>query len=203
MNKPYAESCSENSEPILQVIQPRLTLCQSLLEIGSGTGQHGVYFSSHMPHIQWQTSDRKEHHEGIKAWLEEAALPNLLPPLALDVSLDPWPDRTFDGVFTANTVHIMSSPQVSSLFTGTGQVLRKGGVFLIYGPFNYGGEYTSDSNQRFDQWLKGRDSESGIKDLEWLQLLATKNGLTLRENIAMPANNRILIWEKNNLSENN
>lgn len=195
--KPYAESCDQNREPILSVIKPRLLDATALLEIGSGTGQHAVYFAPHLRHLTWQPSDVSEHHPGIQAWLDEAGLPNVPPPLALDVS-DPaaWPRAVYDAVFTANTVHIMGEPEVAALFAGVGRVLACGGVFLIYGPFNYDGQYTSDSNARFDLWLKQRDAHSGIKDMNWLKGLADSADLVLEEDIAMPANNRILVWRR-------
>jgi SAM-dependent methyltransferase len=193
--KPYAESCEQNREPIIAVLR-RLFADRSLaLEIGSGTGQHAVYFAPQLPHLHWQTSDRDENHPGINAWLDEYGLANVSPPLSLDVTGD-WPERRFDAVFSANTAHIMSWPQVECFFRGVGQVLESGGCFALYGPFNFGGEYTSESNRSFDAWLQGRDPHSGIRNFEDLNGLAEGNRLTLMEDIAMPANNRILVWRK-------
>ena len=194
--KPYAESCDQNRDPILAVLRGEFADCRSILEIGSGTGQHAVYFARHLPHLDWQTSDCREYHPGIQAWLEEAALPNVRPPLALDVRLDAWPDCAFDGVFSANTVHIMGWEEVESMFAGIGRVLAPGGRFCLYGPFNYLGRYTSDSNARFDAWLKARDPRSGVRHFEDLDALARAAGLQLLRDHAMPANNRILVWEK-------
>lgn len=195
--KPYAESCDQNRDPILAVLREEFSACRSILEIGSGTGQHAVYFAAELPHLSWQTSDRDEYHEGIHAWLDEAALPNTLPPLSLDVRHDSWPQRHYDGVFSANTVHIMSWPEVECLFAGIGPVLADDGLFCLYGPFNYDGRFTSESNARFDQWLKARDPESGVRDLEALDALARAAGMRLLRDHAMPANNRILVWKKN------
>lgn len=196
--KPYAESCEQNRAPILSVIKPRLADSLALLEIGSGTGQHAVYFAPEMPQLSWQPSDVAEHHAGIQAWLDDAAAANILPPLVLDVSeRDAWPRAAYDAVFTANTVHIMGESEVMALFEGVGRVLGAGGLFLIYGPFNYGGQYTSESNARFDVWLKQRDARSGIKDLDWLKGLADTADLVLEDDVAMPANNRILVWRRN------
>ena len=195
--KPYAESCDQNRDVILEVLQPRLEGAQTLLEIGSGTGQHAVYFGKAMPQLRWQTSDQAEHHDGIHAWLADEALDNVLPPLALDVSqAQAWPRTVYDAVFTANTVHIMGEAAVTDLFAGVGQVLASRGQFIIYGPFNYGGRYTSESNARFDLWLKERDARSGIKDMDWLKSLAAAADLVLDEDIEMPVNNRILVWRK-------
>jgi cyclopropane fatty-acyl-phospholipid synthase-like methyltransferase len=194
--KPYSESCDQNREPILEVLQPLLRNCRSLLEIGSGTGQHAVYFAERLPHLVWHTSDRVEYHAGIAMWLQEANLANTRAPLELDVSTSEWPRRTFDAVFSANTVHIMHWPDVEAMFTGIGGVLSSGGQLLLYGPFNYHNRYTSDSNARFDQWLQSRDPDSGIKNFEDLDRLAHQAGMILRNDFEMPANNRILYWEK-------
>jgi len=194
--KPYSESCDQNREPILAVIQPLLNNCRSLLEIGSGTGQHAVYFAERLPHLVWHTSDRLEYHAGIEMWLQEASLVNTCAPLELDVSTSEWPRRTFDAVFSANTAHIMHRPDVEAMFTGAGGVLSSGGQLLLYGPFNYDNRYTSDSNARFDQWLKSRDPASGIKNFEDLDRLANQAGMILQNDFEMPANNRILYWEK-------
>lgn len=194
--KPYAESCDQNRDPILAVLREEFTACRTILEIGSGTGQHAVYFARHLPHLDWQTSDCREYHAGILAWLEEAGLPNARPPLALDVRRNAWPTQEFDGVFSANTVHIMGWEEVEALFAGIDRVLAAQGRFCLYGPFNYQGRYTSDSNERFDQWLKARNPRSGIRNFEDLDALAQAAGMRLLRDHAMPANNRILVWEK-------
>jgi cyclopropane fatty-acyl-phospholipid synthase-like methyltransferase len=194
--KPYAESCDENREPILAVIQPLLHKAGSVLEIGSGTGQHAVYFAEKLPHLVWHTSDRIEYHAGIKMWLQETNLVNTRGPLELDVSQSEWPRQSFDAVFSANTIHIMHWPDVEALFSGAGSVLSTAGCLLLYGPFNYGNRYTSESNARFDQWLKGRDPASGIRNFEDLDRLANQAGMMLKDDVEMPVNNRILYWEK-------
>jgi len=196
MEKPFAESCVDNRAPIFGVLQPRLTNCTRLLEIGSGTGQHAVYFAADLPHLSWQTSDRAENHPGILAWLSGARLANVEPPLSLDVLTDRWPPHRFDAVFSANTAHIMSMEAVEAMFGGVGEVLLPGGRFLLYGPFNYDGRFTSASNERFDAWLKQRDSFMGIRDVGWLNGLAGAAGMVLLEDIEMPVNNRMLVWQK-------
>jgi cyclopropane fatty-acyl-phospholipid synthase-like methyltransferase len=192
-DKPFAESCEQNKAPILAVLRRLLVDTQQVLEIGSGTGQHAVHFAAAMPHLVWQTSDVAEHHPGIRRWLEDAALPNVVDPIDLDVRGN-WPETTYDAIFSANTVHIMSWPEVASLFVGIGKVLVAGGCFALYGPFNYDGQYTSDSNRRFDGWLKQRDALSGIRDFADLNRLAQAQGLKFEEDIEMPVNNRILVW---------
>lgn len=195
LNKPYSESCDQNRESILPVIQRVLAESRSVLEIGSGTGQHAVAFAAGMPHLIWHTSDRLENHAGIRLWLDESGLDNVRAPLSLDVMQAEWPDIEVDAIFTANTAHIMHWPEVEVMFDGIGQLLSAGGNLLIYGPFNYDGQYTSDSNARFDQWLKMRDPMSGIRNFEAVDSLASKAGMALKNDYTMPANNRILHWK--------
>jgi cyclopropane fatty-acyl-phospholipid synthase-like methyltransferase len=194
--KPFAESCEQNRAPILEVLRTELADRSRLLEIGSGTGQHAVYFAPEFPRLVWQTSDVAAMHSGIQAWLDDAALPNVLPPLPLDVCEDEWPQDRYDAVFSANTAHIMAWQQVECFFSRVGRVLETGGVFCLYGPFNYNAQYTSDSNARFDAWLKSRDPLSGVRDFEDLDELARAAGLMLKRDYAMPANNRTLVWSK-------
>lgn len=196
MVKPYSEACDRNRDPILAVIAPLLSRCRAVLEVGSGTGQHAVYFAARLPHLVWHTSDREENHPGIRLWLEEAGLANVRPPLSLDVTQAPWPRLDIDAVFSANTTHIMHWSEVEAFFRGAGARLPKGGIFLLYGPFNFGGHYTSESNAQFDLRLKGRDPLSGIRNFEDIDGLAAGAGLLFREDFPMPANNRILFWEK-------
>jgi cyclopropane fatty-acyl-phospholipid synthase-like methyltransferase len=196
VERPFSESCVENREPIMAVLGPRLAGCRSLLEIGSGTGQHAVYFGSELGQLRWQTSDRDENHPGISAWLAVAGLANVLPPLALDVLLDPWPAEPYDAVFSANTAHIMSTAAVAAMFAGVGRVLAPGGPFLLYGPFCYHGRHTAASNARFHEWLEARDPAMGVRDVAWLTELAASAGLVLAEDLEMPVNNRTLVWRK-------
>lgn len=194
-DKPYAPACDRNRDPILAVLREHFADRQQVLEIGSGTGQHAVHFAAALPHLVWQTSDRHEQLAGIRLWLDEAALPNTPPPLALDVN-GPWPRQRFDAVFSANTLHILAWAEVERMFAGLAAVLDETGKLVIYGPFNYGGGYTSESNARFDQWLKAEDARRGIRDFESVEALAAGIGLTLLEDRAMPANNRCLVWQR-------
>lgn len=196
MEKPYVASCDQNRQPILEVLESLLPAPARVLEIGSGTGQHAVYFARLMPHLTWVTSDQRLYHPGIRLWLDEAALPNTLGPLPLDVLSDSWPAGPFDAVFSANTAHIMRWSAVEALFAGVGGILAPDGLFALYGPFNYGQKYTSDSNARFDRWLKTQDPMSGIRDFEDLDRLAGDAGMELHGDFEMPANNRTLCWRK-------
>ena len=194
--KPFAESCEQNKAAIYKVINGYLDSKKTLLEIGSGTGQHAVYFAKQSPHLTWFTSDQAEYHRGIKMWLEEASLNNTPDPLLLNVDQDDWPVKNMDAVFSANTVHIMSWVSVENMFAGIGRILNLSGVFCLYGPFNYNGKFTSESNARFDVWLKQRDPMSGVRDFEALKVLAEQANMKLINDVEMPANNRILVWQK-------
>jgi cyclopropane fatty-acyl-phospholipid synthase-like methyltransferase len=194
-SKPQAPSCARNRDPILGVLRRNFGDRHRVLEIGSGTGQHAVYFAEALPHLVWQTSDVEENLPGINLWLSEARLPNLPPPLLLDVSAA-WPKVRYDAAFTANTLHIMSWPEVESLFAQLADVLEPDAVLAIYGPFNYLGRFTSQSNAWFDESLKLRAPTMGIRDFEAVDELAQHIGMTLVEDCAMPANNRALVWRR-------
>ena len=194
--KPYAESSEQNKEPILSVIREVFVEPATVLEIGAGTGQHAVYFSGELPHLIWQPTERADQLAGIQLWREEAGLANINEPLELDVTQESWPLENTDMVYSANTVHIMSWSDVMCMFSGLGRILRSGGQFCLYGPFNYNNEYTSESNARFDIWLKNRDPESGIRNFEDLDKEAQQAGLAFSKDHEMPENNRILVWKK-------
>ena len=195
MTKPFAPSCERNQGPILEVLQRHLGTTRRVLEIGSGTGQHAVHFAAAMPWLAWQCSDRADNLPGIAAWREEAALANTPPAIELDVD-GPWPGNRFDAVFTANSLHIMGWPQVEAFFAGVGKVLQEDGLLIVYGPFNYGGDFTSDSNRAFDAWLRQRDAASGIRHFEDIVALGVEHGLALEADNAMPANNRLLVLRR-------
>jgi len=194
--KPFSQSSIENKDPILNVLRAEFADRRRVLEIGSGTGQHAVYFAGELSHLIWQTSELMENHAGIHAWLDESSLSNVVAPITLDVTQNPWPAVEADAVFSANTVHIISWPAVVDLFAGVGALLPAGGVFVLYGPFNYGGQFTSPSNARFDEWLKARDPMSGVRNFEALDSLARTHGMALWRDYEMPANNRTLVWRK-------
>ena len=194
-DKPFAQAADQNRHDILLVLQQVFHHSHNVLEIGSGTGQHAVHFAKHLSHLTWQASDIQSMLAGIQQWISEAALPNLPNPIALDVNHS-WPEQTFDAVFAANVAHIMHWPDIEAMFSGVGKVLSPDGHFCLYGPFNIDGQYTSESNQRFDTWLKRRDPESGLRDKAELDKLAIKNALKPAKQWDMPANNKILSWTK-------
>lgn len=194
IEKPDAPSCARNREPILAVLRSHFADRTRVLEIGSGTGQHAVYFAAALPQLSWQASDRAENLAGIGAWLEEAGLPNLLPPLELDVA-GAWPMNRFDAIFSANTLHIMPWSEVELMFRQLPGIMTGNAKLAIYGAFKYRGSFTSESNQAFDAQLKARAAHQGIRDFEAVDALAAKAGLRLLEDIDMPSNNRCLIWQ--------
>jgi SAM-dependent methyltransferase len=184
--KPFSEPSERNRAPILAVLKRALAGSKLVLEIGSGTGQHAAYFAPELPHLVWQASDRAENLADIRQWVAN--------PIELDVD-KPFPKVNADAVFTANTCHIMSWPQVERLFEGVGG-MRSVKTFCLYGPFNYGGKHTSESNARFDAMLRGRDAASGIRDAEAISALAGRSGFRLAEDHPMPANNRLLVFRR-------
>jgi len=193
--KPFAESCEQNKQPIFNVLSVEFQNKKNILEIGSGTGQHAVFFAEQFPHLRWQPTERLENISGINAWINDSNLENIQTPLELDVTQQ-WPSGIFDGIFSSNTVHIMAWAAVEYMFEGIGKKLQNSGCFCLYGPFNYDGRFTSESNARFDIWLKEQDPERGIRDFEKLNQLAKNVGLKFETDYEMPANNRILVWTK-------
>jgi SAM-dependent methyltransferase len=192
--KPYSEASERNREPILAVLRRWLPGACSVLEIGSGTGQHAVFFASALPQVVWQASDRAGNLPGIQEWIEEAALPNLPDAIALDVNVGGWPQSRFEVVYSSNTAHIISWPEVERMFRRAAAALRRGGLFLLYGPFSYGGRHTADSNARFDASLRAQAAHMGIRDFAALDACAAASGFAFVEDNAMPANNRMLVW---------
>lgn len=195
IDKPFSEASERNREPILAVLRQHFADRRRVLEIGTGTGQHAVCFAASLPQLIWQTSDRDENHEGIRLWLQDAALENVLAPLSLDVT-GTWPADRYDAVYTANTLHIMSWQEVERFFAKLPDVMTDNAMLVVYGPFNYGGRFTSDSNAAFDASLRAAVPHRGIRDFEAVDKLAQGAGLRLVNDHAMPANNRCLVWQR-------
>ena len=193
---PFSQPAENNSGPILGQLQRLLERAQSVVELGAGTGQHAVAFARALPHLHWQPTEHPRSMATLRPRCEAAALANLAPPVALDITERPWSGDWPDALYTANTLHIVSETVVEALFAECGLRARDASRLIVYGPFNYGGNYTSDSNAQFDDWLHERDPQSGIRDFEWVNELAEAAGYSLLEDIAMPANNRLLCWEQ-------
>lgn len=193
---PDAPATARNRGPLLEVLRVEFANCRSVLEIGSCTGQHAIFFGEHLPHLRWQTSDVAANHADIDAWLAAAGPPNVAAPLRLDVLRDPDPVGCYDAVFSANTAHIMGIDAVVAMFALVGRALGPNAPFCLYGPFRIGGDFTSESNAAFDASLRSRDSAMGIRDLEYLDELAGAAGMTRTALIGMPANNFVAVWRR-------
>jgi len=193
---PSSAASDRNKQPILEQLRHLMPADALVLEIGSGWGQHAVYFCGAMPGLSWQPSDRREELPVLKQRLDQQGSPGVRTPVALDVLKDCWPEGEFDAAFSANTAHIMSWLGVCATVEGVSACLVTGGLFFLYGPFNIGGCFTAPSNEAFDCGLRARNPEMGIRDLEALESLANNHQMNLRERIAMPANNFLLVFEK-------
>lgn len=193
---PRSPACERNRDPILDVLKRVLPRRGTVLEIGAGTGQHAAHFARHLPHLTWLASDRPDNHPAIRAWIEHEDLPNLHGPVALEVTSGEWPGEAVAAVFSANTAHIMHWHEVEAMIAGVGRILEPEGCFCLYGPFRYGDIHTAKSNERFDAQLRGEDPGKGIRDRHEIESLADASGLALVEDVAMPANNRTLVFEK-------
>jgi cyclopropane fatty-acyl-phospholipid synthase-like methyltransferase len=191
----YSEACERNKQSILEKLSTYLACRKTILEVGSGSGQHALFLSSHHQHLTWQPSDQERYLDALQINIEQYASQGVLSPIELNVN-QAWPNVLYDGVYTANTLHIMSGKEVESFFKGVGSSIEKSGCLFVYGPFRYNNMYTSASNAQFDQWLKARDPASGIRGFEAINALAHEQGLSLVEDCLMPANNQLLIWQR-------
>jgi SAM-dependent methyltransferase len=196
IDKPCAEYAARNSSPILEVLEREFASARKVLEIGSGTGQHAVTFGARLPHLSWQTSDLEENHGAIRAWIDGAGLANVHYPLAIDVRAAQVDADCWDGVFSANTAHIMSIEAVRAMFSLVGRALRRNGVFCLYGPFRQGGKFNTTSNAEFNVSLRARDPDMGIRDIEVLDEFGRGTGLRRTRLYAMPANNHLVVWAR-------
>ena len=194
-NLPFSEACERNRKPILESLGRVFPARGRVLEIGSCTGQHVVFFASSFSEICWQPSDQLEYLEGLSARIRLEGSPNILEAIELDVMKD-WPGQVFDAVYSSNTAHIMSWESVCAMFAGVGNCLLPGGMFCLYGPFNEGGRFTSASNEEFDRGLRARDPVQGIRDLEELESLALGQQMKLQQQFQLPANNCLLVFQK-------
>ena len=194
--QPFAEYAARNTAPILEILQREFRSVSSVIEIGSGTGQHAVAFAAVLDHLRWQTSDLAENHAGICAWIDSAGLPNVEPPLSIDVLSATLDNESFDAAFSSNTAHIMGIDAVRRMFALVGGALRTGGVFCLYGPFRAGGVFNTASNADFDRSLKRRDPVMGIRDVETLDEFSATSGLRRARFYAVPSNNNVAVYVK-------
>ena len=192
----FSQAAENNKTSILDVLRDWLKPDACVLEIGSGSGQHAIHFSQALPNIQWQPSDRSEVQSLLQSNTQVYGSSNLLAPITLDLSSPQWPNTQIDAVYSANVLHIVSTNLGKTMIKGAAQCLQAGGLFIVYGPFRYGGSFTAPSNAEFDDWLRARIPNSGIRDFEWVDELARAGDLVLQEDRSMPANNQCLIFQK-------
>jgi cyclopropane fatty-acyl-phospholipid synthase-like methyltransferase len=192
----FSPSTARNREPILSVLRRTIPAGAKVLEIASGTGEHAIHFARSMPKIVWLPTDPDESARiSIAAWIAHEDLANVLPPRALDVREKDWnAEELFDAVVAINMIHIAPWDATSALFSGARPLLKPGGSVFLYGPFRRGGTHTAPSNAEFDLWLKARDPESGVRDLEAVVQAAENAGFALRETVEMPANNLSVVF---------
>ena len=195
-DKPFSQACENNRGPIFSVLEPLLKDKSLVLEIGSGTGQHAVWFAKQLPHLVWQTSDLPQNHSGILQWLEADPSPNLREPIALDMLANSLPEAGYDCIYSANPAHIMPWEAVVNMLAEVGAQLLSNGLFCLYGPMSYSGVIAPASNIQFDQNLRQQAAHMGIREFHDINKLALDAGLVLLDDHAMPANNRLLVWQK-------
>jgi cyclopropane fatty-acyl-phospholipid synthase-like methyltransferase len=193
---PFSQASENNKQVILNILKRHLVNAVDVLELAAGTGQHAVHFAENMPSLHWQSSDIASNVDSLNLRIEASELANLPSAICIDVNQFPWQCESPDAIFSANSLHIMSTDSVENFFKGVGIHLQKSGILIVYGPFKYDGEFTTPSNAGFDRWLKDRDPLSGVRDFEWLMQLADAVGLVLVEDNSMPANNQCLVWKK-------
>ena len=192
----FSQAADNNKTPILDVLKDWLKPGASVLEIGSGSGQHAIHFSQALSNIQWLPSDRPAVQSLLQHNAQQYGSSNLLIPITLDLAEPEWPASQIDAVYSANVLHIVSTDLGETMIKGAAQCLKADGLFILYGPFRYEGSFTTPSNAEFDDWLRLRDPNSGIRDFEWVDDLARAGDLVLKEDRSMPANNQCLVFQK-------
>lgn len=192
----FSKSADANKSAILQQLRKRCAPGAEVLEIASGTAQHALYFTQQMPDIIWQPSDIDIDAYGLRDAVSRAGQPNLRPPIVLDVFRFPTFENEYDAVYSANCIHVMPSENLEPYVAGASRALKSGGMMMLYGPFKYDGEFTTESNEKFDGFLRSTYLGGGIRDFSTVDGLAAKNGLEFHSDTQMPANNQFIIWRK-------
>jgi len=195
-----APAVARNREPILAVLRRVLPERGLVLEIASGSGEHAFYFAAALPRLTWQPTDPDpEARESIAAYRAAMELPNVLPPLALDAATSRWPvtqANAIIAILAINMIHIAPWAAAEGLMAGAERLLPEGGVLFLYGPFREHGQHTAPSNAAFDESLRARNREWGVRDLDEVTALAGRHGLALEERVAMPANNLSVVFRR-------
>lgn len=196
--KPFAPAAERNKQAILLALQKVLHAHDTVFEFGSGTGQHACHMAAAMPNLTWQPSDLKDKLTGIRQWIAESGCHNIRPPVQLDLDDRLLPAHKASVCFSANTLHIVSWRHVEKLFKFSAAIMSNSdnGMLCVYGPFVFDGQHVSDSNNQFDQQLRHRHPQSGLRDVTALDQLARSNGFTAAKIIDMPANNHLLVWDR-------
>ena len=194
----YSQASENNKHPILAQLSGLFAAPGLVLEVGSGAGQHAIHFAGALPHLTWQPTDQGGYFEGLRANIRTVRMANILDPIYLDIA-DAWPERTYDYGFSANVLHIAPARLIDPFFAGFARCITANGTLCVYGPFKYNGQFTTESNARFDLWLKDNNAESGVRDVEVVNQIAMDHGFTPTGDIAMPANNQMLVFQRGTL----
>ena len=192
----YSQAAENNKAPIALIMGRHLPPDASVLEIGSGAGQHALHMSNTFPGMTWLPSEREVVIPILRSNLAHYGPNNIQPPLVLDLEDFTWSGGPVDAVYAANVMHIVSETLGERLVQLAAEALTSSGLLMLYGPYKYNGQFTTQSNATFDQWLKDRDPASGVRDFEAVIATAQCTGLTLTHSYAMPANNLMLIFER-------
>jgi len=194
--RPFSPAVERNKKYILEKLQSYYTgKPKKILEIGSGTGQHALYFTKKMPNLRWTATDKKESIVDMNAWLNFAS-DKQVSIQELTLGSETKMNRHYDAIFSANVLHIISASKALDLFKLTDESIKTQGSIIFYGPFKFEGQHTAASNEDFDQWLKTRSQDSGVRDFEWVNENLIKLGFYLEHKYKMPANNHMLIFKK-------
>ena len=191
---PFSPACERNKQPILEKLQMYIKPDDRVLEVGSGTGQHAAYFAEQMPDVIWQPTDQAEYYELLQQRMAVKTAENILPETILNVIDYDWSQQQYNVVYSANTLHIMSQAAGEAFLSQASQALYENGYLIIYGPFCYDGQFTSHSNQQFDQQLKQANADRGVREFNHINALLIDQGFMCVEDYAMPANNRLIVW---------
>jgi SAM-dependent methyltransferase len=193
----YAPAVARNRAPLLAVLREHLPAAGLVLEVASGSGEHAAFFAAALPHLAWQPSDPDPRAlDSIAAFRAASGAPNLLPPLRLDAEASDWPVLRADAVLCINMIHIAPWTAAIGLIAGAARLLPQDGLLCLYGPFMEKGRHTAPSNAAFDADLRARDPRWGVRDLDAVAELARRHGLALGQTIAMPANNRSVLFRR-------
>ena len=195
--KRFAPATERNREPLAAVLREILPAEGCLLEIASGTGEHAAFFAALFPRLRWQPTDPDpEALASIASWRDEAGLDNLLPPLRLDASAESWPVASADAILCVNMVHISPWEATVGLMRGAGRLLAAGAPLVLYGPYRRAGVPTAPSNEAFDESLRSRDRQWGLRELDAVAAEASSSGLRLDRVVEMPANNLTIVFRR-------